>query len=358
VTDLAPGDYSLKVEVNAGRNFQETDYTNNTVTTTVTVPDPSAPPDLVVDQPMMASTWSIDKRLFRPGSLAIKDGCVGDYGYRRLLIFTGQVDNIGQGDFFLGDPDDSPAFEYVPLHLHHHLNDFMQYQLLTPQGAPATAPRSQKFWFPFDWSPYLADPSVRPQAFYRKGNYGLQRGWLNFTFTTSVDCQWVDVTDVPIGLYTLSATVNPVHAYTESDFSNNTSTVAVNVNEPLSWIPHRPDGHDVPGIPLRVEPDPAGLRIDYDTGTCPAQGYNLYYSIQPPSEYTYNGAVCDLGSQSSAVVSLPTPAPGSMVWFTVVGTGGTREGGHGFDSAGRERPLTGAGMCGITQTLPRKSCSP
>ena len=74
------------------------------------------------------------------------------------------------------------------------------------------------------------------------------------------------------------------------------------------------------------------------------------------TSYDYVGADCDLGSDGEEVVMLPDPAPGGFVWFVVVGQINTVEGGHGYDSSGVQRPLTGVGWCGVFSSQPTRLC--
>ncbi|XP_032082379.1 protein-lysine 6-oxidase-like [Thamnophis elegans] len=41
------------------------------------------------------------------------------------------------------------------------------------------------------------------------------------TYHANIDCQWIDITEVPPGNYILKVTVNPDFLVAESDFSNN-----------------------------------------------------------------------------------------------------------------------------------------
>jgi hypothetical protein len=62
-------------------------------------------------------------------------------------------------------------------------------------------------------------------------NQGIQRGWSDL-YGNGLDCQWLDITDVPAGNYQLTATVNPNRSLEEVSFDNNTSTVPVTIRAP------------------------------------------------------------------------------------------------------------------------------
>ena len=58
------------------------------------------------------------------------------------------------------------------------------------------------------------------------GYQGITQGWAD-TYVSTLDCQWVDVTDVPSGSYTLTMTVDPYDRFPERDEHNNGVAVVV-----------------------------------------------------------------------------------------------------------------------------------
>jgi len=118
-----------------------------------------------------------------------------------------------------------------------------------------------------------------------------------------------------------------------------------------------------PRLAARRQPAGGGVHVDYDVATCPAPDYNLYYgALNGAWSYAYAGAACGLGTTGSAVVPLADPPVGQGTWFEVVGVDPTaspiREGGHGFDSNGAERPLSGVGFCSVAVTQSGPACAP
>uniref|UniRef100_H2ZK60 Lysyl oxidase homolog n=1 Tax=Ciona savignyi TaxID=51511 RepID=H2ZK60_CIOSA len=53
-----------------------------------------------------------------------------------------------------------------------------------------------------------------------EGHQGISPGCED-TYKAAVDCQWIDVTDVPLDEYTFRVTVNPKRLVRESNFANN-----------------------------------------------------------------------------------------------------------------------------------------
>ncbi len=361
VTDLPAGDYDLTAIVNSGRRIHESDYTNDSATIPVTIPDLAGDPDLTLDATRIASSLMTETKNFPLNSPLLADGCLAGAGSRRLLRFDTLGANTAPFDLYAGDPAYQSRFTFNSAHFHYHASGFVRYQLLDLLGTPVTAAREPVLWIPDDTAPYVAAPWVRPGRFYwtgfpavALGVPGIQRGWSSLN-PRDRDCQWVDITGVPDGRYTLRATINPDGVFRESNLANNTVEVGVVLSGTMTGIVHRPDGHLVPGAPMEVLPAPGGVRILHDVGptTCPAGNYNVYYSDRPPTDHIYAGAACDIGTTGDAIIPLPDPPPGGLVWLIVAGREGSRDGGHGFDSEGRARPLTGTGFCGVAQSVPQ-----
>ncbi len=145
----------------------------------------------------------------------------------------------------------------------------------------------------------------------------------------------------------------------EEDYTNNVAAVQVEVTDVVGIL-HRPDGWIIPGSQMRVGREAGFERVLYDVEACPAADYNILYGLAPVRTYTYFGALCDIGASGDALVALPDPPPGGLLWWTIVGVDPAvlpqAEGGHGFDSNGRRRPLSGVGFCGVNETSPRVIC--
>ena len=73
------------------------------------------------------------------------------------------------------------------------------------------------------------DPNANPSAVYGCANQGLQSGWADLYFS-SLDCQWIDITGIPDGTYTLRLTGNPDQSTALEDpnnFGNNVVEIQV-----------------------------------------------------------------------------------------------------------------------------------
>ncbi len=248
VTGVEAGEYQLEVTVNPDGKLGESRSDNDTVTLPVTLPSAMcrgktcgqsccaphsecAPggngctlPDLTVDQQMLKSTiaWSVES--FPANDCAIDEGCVVGRGDRKLLRFTTSTPNVGAADFYIGNPKGNPNALFAQCHGHYHYHQYSDYRLVTADGTTVATGRKQAFCA-FDHTKVDAGAG---NGKYHCEDQGITPGWTDI-YESHLDCQWIDVTDVPPGPYTLEVEVNPARLIAESDYANNVARVPVNV---------------------------------------------------------------------------------------------------------------------------------
>jgi len=177
-------------------------------------------PDLSIDEAMMQASARIVRQTFSDSSCSLMEGCLGASGQRKLLKFDLGTPNLGEGDLFLGDPNDSDLFEWSSCHDHFHFKGYASYELLDANDQVVGTGEKQAFCL-LDFSPW--SPNA-PNGQYHCGFQGISRGWSDI-YSSELPCQWIDITDVPAGSYTLLAHVNFDQILAESDYSNNVAMV-------------------------------------------------------------------------------------------------------------------------------------
>ena len=182
--------------------------------------------DIWVDETRIPDSLSVEWNEFPDGDCAIVEGCVAAPGWRRLLKFATWTPNTGAADLFLGRPADMPGlFEYSMCHDHNHFNTYARYELRTTEGVVVAEGHKQAFCL----LDYYAYPGTDGRGSrYTCSFQGIQTGWQD-VYGEHLDCQWVDVTDVPPGDYLLRIELNYGHILLESDYTNNVSEVMVTV---------------------------------------------------------------------------------------------------------------------------------
>lgn len=152
--------------------------------------------------------------------------CVRGPGVRTLLRFDVAVINVGRGDLLLGDPKKNlHLYEWSPCHGHYHYRDLISYSLYNSRGQLAFRGAKQAFCLRDNFK-YLS--SAPGSSGYDCDFQGLTRGWEDL-YDKSLDCQWLDITGIKPGVYTMRATVNGNRRLKESNLRNNSFTVRVNI---------------------------------------------------------------------------------------------------------------------------------
>ncbi len=199
--------------------------------------DPMAPgngplgcssPDLIIDDSWIMPV--LTDIFVHEGTCELYEGCVGALGWRTLLRFTLTASNIGASDLVLGVAANQPdVFHHSECHDHYHFDEFATFELRDAGGVVASG---FKPGFCLLDSYSWAWPNT--PTHYDCANQGISRGFADI-YEAELPCQWIDVTDVPPGDYTLRASVNQPRAdaalpvLVERDYTNNTVEVAVTI---------------------------------------------------------------------------------------------------------------------------------
>jgi hypothetical protein len=190
-------------------------------------------PDLIINRSRLATGVEIREQSFTASDCAVIEGCLKGAGTRRLLVFEVAFVNIGKADLVIGSPDSNPAlFENSPCHGHNHLKGAASYELVSSDGRSVLVGRKQAFCLR-DNSRYSA--SAGPSHGYDCDNQGITAGWEDI-YPKNLDCQWLDITGVAGGTYTLKVTVNPIRVFQEANYANNTASVTVQIPAKASTV--------------------------------------------------------------------------------------------------------------------------
>jgi hypothetical protein len=237
------------------------------------VPDLVGMPDLVVDAPKLASSWTITDEYLSTALCSVHEGDVPP-GDRRLLRFTVTTPNIGDADVAIGDPrthidpngdgnysDSDGLYILDGCHGHFHFRNYATYELLpiSANGSLGTAVKARKRGFcMIDTTPYQSDGgSPKEKVYYScgtptiPGNQGISVGYAD-TYVKQLAGQYFVLDDerepVPAGNYVLRITVNPgftpvagepcpvldsatglCHNFAESNYANNVGQVTITI---------------------------------------------------------------------------------------------------------------------------------
>ena len=157
-------------------------------------------PDIFVDTTQIDAY--LDDISIAMNSCSLYEGCVNGTGVRTVLRFNTYTPNIGSRDMAMGVPSNHPdLFHYSECHMHYHFDNYAAYELRDAMGVVATG-HKQAFClldlYGWAWG---------GNGNYDCGNQGISRGFADI-YDSGLPCQWIDVTDVPPGDYTLRISLN------------------------------------------------------------------------------------------------------------------------------------------------------
>ena len=185
-------------------------------------------PDLIVDSQWIDPIFT--QIMVTNNTCELYEGCVGGVGCRMLMLFTAAFPNIGSADLVMGIPANHPElFNYSGCHDHYHFDEFARYELL--DGDVVAAKGHKQAFCMLDTTSW-AWPNELPK--FDCANQGISRGFSDW-YDAGLPCQWIDISKVPAGDYTLRIRLNQPRPDTalpilnERDYDNNTAEVAVSI---------------------------------------------------------------------------------------------------------------------------------
>ena len=165
----------------------------------------------------------------------------------------GWFDRAEEGDSFDTRAAGCQVFHASPDHNHWHFEDFASYALraIDPEGTVGkpVSPVSDKVSFCLVdslrgkrlrlGSPASGHYGVGDNRCAQDEVTGISVGWID-VYSSSIDDQWVDVTDVAPGTYCLRATVDPTGRLEESNELNNSRGIRVALTKSsVEYLPRR-----------------------------------------------------------------------------------------------------------------------
>lgn len=179
-------------------------------------------PDLIINGPRAFSTLEM---VIEDNSDAcmIEEGCIQGFGPREVVRFDTEIANTGTEDYYIGAPSAQPAqFEWDVCHNHYHYEGYAEYALYNTGGDPLPTIGFKNGFCVMDLGScnYGGGPPK-----YTCGNMGISAGCQDI-YSRYLSCQWIDITDIPGGDYTLVIRVNwdlspDGNGSYELDYSNN-----------------------------------------------------------------------------------------------------------------------------------------
>lgn len=159
-------------------------------------------PDLSIQEAAFRNSLYLDEIFAEAGNCFVNEGCLQGYGQRDIIRFDTHFKNIGETDYYIGaEGPENDQFTYDNCHQHWHYESYAEYLLLDTSNN--FVPIGHKAGF----CVLDLECSDGGTAKYGCNNMGISAGCGDI-YHSGLDCQWIDVTDVADGTYTIVMRVN------------------------------------------------------------------------------------------------------------------------------------------------------
>jgi Lysyl oxidase/FG-GAP repeat len=183
-------------------------------------------PDLTVDADVLARSLYVERRAFAADSCEVMEGCVAAGGERRLLRFSTSIVNLGNAIASVPSVEERPdLYVWDACHGHDHLTNFAGYALRDAQGHDVVQGRKQGFYL-VDYHRQCSDAAPYLLAIERMS---ISPGWSDI-YLADIPCQWIDITDLTDGTYTLRVGVDEQDVIDEANTLPNEAKLNVRID--------------------------------------------------------------------------------------------------------------------------------
>lgn len=169
-----------------------------------------------------------DTAMFQKNACEVVDMCLLGSGERRLLHFDTITPNLGDADFYVGNPKNNPKVFGVNCTGQSVYLDYANYRLLSADGVEEVAVGHKAAFALIDVAPWTDDAGPAQYGF--GDDMGISVGWVDI-YNAGLPCQYVDITGVASGDYLLEIHINASQAIEESDYDNNLLLVPVTITD-------------------------------------------------------------------------------------------------------------------------------
>ncbi len=161
---------------------------------------PDGRPDLVVLENTIKT--SVYLSTINAANCQVVEGCLTGYGMRDIIRFTTHIKNIGDADYYIGSPSAQPTqFSWGNCHGHWHYEGYAEYVMYDAQG------QAIPVGFKNGFCVLDLECGDGGTAQFGCSNMGISKQCGDI-YGSGLDCQWMDITDIDTGRYTMVVRVN------------------------------------------------------------------------------------------------------------------------------------------------------
>jgi hypothetical protein len=185
--------------------------------------NPLAMPDMAVLGARNLVNPQLSTKTAVAGSNEVRDRCYSGLGQRRVLAFDAYIANVGTAHLNVGRKDSHPGVWTIsPGFGDLRFEGWTRFFLKDASGATVAFGHKSSFCM-IDL--HNQTPGA-PQGGFTCQNQGVSAGWTDI-YNRSLPCQFIDVTDVPAGTYTLRIETNFTRQLPDFDVTNNFAELEV-----------------------------------------------------------------------------------------------------------------------------------